>query len=69
MQYTHLSEAYCSLSSLILQLINEVKVKQPDVECVLEKADQLYRDSPLEQPGKVRKLNAGESRGMKSLKH
>ncbi|XP_035768824.1 dystrophin-like [Neolamprologus brichardi] len=43
------------------RLINEVKVKQPDVECVLEKADQLYRDSPLEQPGKMKYIRLRES--------
>ncbi|XP_013770092.1 dystrophin-like [Pundamilia nyererei] len=43
------------------RLINEVQVKQPEVECVLEKADQLYKDSPLEQPGKMKYIRLRES--------
>ena len=37
-----------------LQLIEEVQVKQPEVESVLKRADQLYKDSPHSQPDKVR---------------
>ncbi len=43
---------------LCLQLIEEVQVKQPEVEFVLERADQLFKDSPPDQPNKVSKSNA-----------
>ncbi|XP_044044303.1 dystrophin isoform X14 [Siniperca chuatsi] len=36
------------------RLIEEVQVKQPEVELVLERADQLYKDSPPSQPDKVK---------------
>ncbi|KAM3585392.1 uncharacterized protein V6R79_016686 [Siganus canaliculatus] len=36
------------------KLIEEVEVKQPEVEAVLERADRLYRDSPPGQPDKVK---------------
>nr|XP_046237962.1 dystrophin isoform X12 [Scatophagus argus] len=36
------------------RLIEEVQVKQPDVEFVLERANQLYKDSPPSQPNKVK---------------
>ncbi len=42
---------------LFLQLIEEVQVKQPEVELVLERADQLYKDCPPGQADKVRKSN------------
>uniref|UniRef100_A0A671Z332 Dystrophin n=1 Tax=Sparus aurata TaxID=8175 RepID=A0A671Z332_SPAAU len=38
-------------------LIEEVQVKQPEVEFVLERADHLYKDSPPNQTGKVRESN------------
>uniref|UniRef100_A0A671Z337 Dystrophin n=1 Tax=Sparus aurata TaxID=8175 RepID=A0A671Z337_SPAAU len=39
------------------RLIEEVQVKQPEVEFVLERADHLYKDSPPNQTGKVRESN------------
>ncbi|XP_051284328.1 dystrophin isoform X23 [Dicentrarchus labrax] len=36
------------------RLIEEVQVKQPEVEFVLERADQLYKDSPPSRPDKVK---------------
>ncbi|KAM6958012.1 dystrophin isoform 1-T1 [Tautogolabrus adspersus] len=36
------------------RLIEEVQVKQPEVEFVLERADQLFKDSPPSQPDKVK---------------
>lgn len=43
---------------LLHQLIEEVQVRQPEVERVLERAEELYRDAPLEQADKVRKADA-----------
>ncbi|XP_069568938.1 dystrophin isoform X2 [Brachyistius frenatus] len=36
------------------RLIEEVQVKQPEVEFVLERADQLFKDTPPGQPDKVK---------------
>ncbi|XP_030010403.1 dystrophin isoform X7 [Sphaeramia orbicularis] len=36
------------------RLIEEIQVKQPEVEFVLERADQLYKDVPPSQPDKVK---------------
>ncbi|XP_041822403.1 dystrophin isoform X10 [Chelmon rostratus] len=36
------------------RLIEEVQVKQPEVEFVLERADQLYKDGPPSKPDKVK---------------
>uniref|UniRef100_A0A8D2ZD64 Dystrophin n=1 Tax=Scophthalmus maximus TaxID=52904 RepID=A0A8D2ZD64_SCOMX len=39
------------------RIIDEVQVKQPEVEAVLVRADQLYKDTPPGQTDKVRKSN------------
>uniref|UniRef100_A0A3Q1JKZ4 Dystrophin n=1 Tax=Anabas testudineus TaxID=64144 RepID=A0A3Q1JKZ4_ANATE len=39
------------------RIIEEVQVKQPEVESVLDRAGQLYRDSSPNQPDKVTKSN------------
>ncbi|XP_068575388.1 dystrophin isoform X3 [Cebidichthys violaceus] len=36
------------------RLIEEVQAKQPEVELVLKRADQLYKDSPHSQPDKMK---------------
>ncbi|KAM3857230.1 dystrophin [Diretmus argenteus] len=36
------------------KLVDEVQVKQPEVESVLERANQLYKDNPPSQPEKVK---------------
>nr|XP_057908480.1 dystrophin isoform X8 [Doryrhamphus excisus] len=41
-------------------LIEEVQVKQPEVESALERADQLYKDVPLSQPEKVKYMKMRE---------
>lgn len=48
---------HAASSLFVSQLIEEVQVKQPEVEFVLERADHLYKDSPPNQPGKVRESN------------
>lgn len=39
------------------QLVEEVQAKQPEVEFVLERADQLYKDGPPSRPDRVRRSN------------
>lgn len=48
---------HVALSLFVSQLIEEVQVKQPEVEFVLERADHLYKESPPNQPGKVKESN------------
>ncbi|XP_070711943.1 dystrophin [Pempheris klunzingeri] len=43
------------------RLIEEVQVKQPEVELVLERASQLYKDSPSSQPDKVKCVKLREN--------
>ncbi|KAM4602180.1 dystrophin [Polymixia lowei] len=42
------------------KLIEEVQVKQPEVESVLERANHLYKDSPPSQPDKVKYIKLKE---------
>ncbi|XP_038572147.1 dystrophin isoform X5 [Micropterus salmoides] len=42
------------------KLTEEVQVKQPEVEFVLERADQLYKDNPPSQPDKVKYIKLRE---------
>ncbi|XP_039649481.1 dystrophin isoform X9 [Perca fluviatilis] len=42
------------------RLVEEVQVKQPEVELVLERADQLYKDSRPSQPDKVKYVKLRE---------
>ncbi|XP_068446612.1 dystrophin isoform X5 [Clinocottus analis] len=42
------------------RLIEEVQVKQPEVELVLKRADQLYKDSPHSQPDKMKYIKLRE---------
>uniref|UniRef100_A0A3B4V2S3 Dystrophin n=1 Tax=Seriola dumerili TaxID=41447 RepID=A0A3B4V2S3_SERDU len=39
------------------RIIEEVQMKQPEVELVLERGDQLYKETPPSQPDKVSKSN------------
>ncbi|XP_030603146.1 dystrophin isoform X3 [Archocentrus centrarchus] len=43
------------------RLIKEVQVKHPEVEFVLERADQLYKDTPHGQPDKMKYVELRES--------
>ncbi|XP_070787037.1 dystrophin-like [Enoplosus armatus] len=43
------------------RLIEEVQVKQPEVEFVLERADRLYKDSPPSLPDKVKYVKLREN--------
>ena len=38
---------------VLVQLVEAVQARQPEVESVLARADQLYKDSPPGQPEKV----------------
>ena len=51
-----------SVVSLLFQVIEEVQVRQPEVESVLERAGQLFKDAPPGQPDKVRKSDSGTNR-------
>ncbi|CAK6965503.1 dystrophin isoform X8 [Scomber scombrus] len=42
------------------RLIEEVQVKQPEVEFVLERANQLYKETPASQPDKVKYVKLRE---------
>ncbi|KAM6893218.1 dystrophin isoform 3-T3 [Lycodopsis pacificus] len=42
------------------RLIEEVQAKQPEVEFVLKRADQLYKDSPHSQPDKMKYIKIRE---------
>ncbi|TNN46375.1 Dystrophin [Liparis tanakae] len=42
------------------RLIEEVQVKHPEVELVLKKTDQLYKDSPHSQPDKMKNIKLRE---------
>ncbi|XP_078147159.1 dystrophin isoform X1 [Centroberyx gerrardi] len=42
------------------KLVEEVQVKQPEVEFVLERANQLYKDNPPSQPEKVKNAKLKE---------
>uniref|UniRef100_A0A8D3EGG4 Dystrophin n=1 Tax=Scophthalmus maximus TaxID=52904 RepID=A0A8D3EGG4_SCOMX len=58
LEHILLPQSTCfALMSLSLQIIDEVQVKQPEVEAVLVRADQLYKDTPPGQTDKVRKSN------------
>ena len=48
-----MSQTFYSNCLLFLQLVEEVQVKQPEVEAVLERADQLFKENPPNQQDKV----------------
>lgn len=51
------------------QLIEEVQVKQPDVEFVLERANELYKEIPASQPDKVRTSNTVSNLSVERNQH